>query len=120
MDIIYKSMVSTFMTYCRPLKLQEKTQLVFHSDNCQDSPALRVDRAEHVLVRVAFQHAYRGDLSFWLTSPAGTVSPLLLNRPLDSKAEFTDFTFLTRMSWDENPWGEWILEVSFGVKMEWI
>jgi hypothetical protein len=95
-----------------PIKSKEKARFEFYSDNCENKPSKRVDRAEHVMVRVRFQHARRGDLSFWLISPSGTISPLMVNRRKDGTKALTDFTFLTRMTWDENPRGKWILEIA--------
>ncbi|CAF96055.1 unnamed protein product, partial [Tetraodon nigroviridis] len=77
-------------------------------------PPARAERcyAEHVVARVTIAHNRRGDLSIRLTSPSGTVSQLLANRPNDDSTEgFNRWEFMTTHCWGERPAGRWTLEV---------
>ncbi|KAM4747497.1 furin-1-like [Rhinophrynus dorsalis] len=67
---------------------------------------------EHVQARLTLSYNRRGDLAIYLTSPMGTRSSLLAPRPHDYSADgFNDWAFMTTHSWDEDPAGEWILEI---------
>ncbi|XP_048473058.1 furin (paired basic amino acid cleaving enzyme) a [Rhincodon typus] len=67
---------------------------------------------EHVQARITLSYNRRGDLAIFLTSPMGTRSTLLAPRQHDYSSEgFTDWAFMTTHSWDENPSGEWVLEL---------
>uniref|UniRef100_A0A672IDD8 Proprotein convertase subtilisin/kexin type 5a n=1 Tax=Salarias fasciatus TaxID=181472 RepID=A0A672IDD8_SALFA len=81
---------------------------VHQSTGCAGAVAF----VEHVVARLSVAHRRRGDLSIWLTSPAGTVSELLANRPLDGSPEgFQDWDFLTAHCWGERAAGPWTLSV---------
>ena len=55
----------------------------------------------------------RGDITVDLTSPNGTVSKLLSQRPRDNSSEgFNEWPFMSVMFWGEDPTGEWTLTVS--------
>ncbi|KAM9734341.1 LOW QUALITY PROTEIN: proprotein convertase subtilisin/kexin type 5-like [Menidia menidia] len=72
----------------------------------------RVLHLEHVVVRLTVTHGRRGDLSITLTSPSGTVSELLANRPLDNSTEgFQNWDFMTTHCWGELAAGEWTLKI---------
>lgn len=47
----------------------------------------------------------------FLTSPRGTVSEILAQRPRDLSDEGIDFTFMTVHNWGEDPHGEWIFTI---------
>ncbi|GCB63232.1 hypothetical protein scyTo_0013176 [Scyliorhinus torazame] len=67
---------------------------------------------EHVQARITLSYNRRGDLAIYLNSPMGTRSTLLAQRQNDYSSEgFTDWAFMTTHSWDENPSGEWVLEL---------
>ena len=71
-----------------------------------------VNFLEHVQAHVTVEAARRGDISIYLTSPAGTKSQLLARRPHDSsRAGFHDWPFLTVFCWGEHPAGTWQLEI---------
>ena len=70
-----------------------------------------IQRLEHVQVSVNMSTRRRGDISVDLISPSGTRSKLLSCRPKDSHVGEWQFTFMTVHSWDEDPAGEWLLEV---------
>jgi subtilisin family serine protease len=69
-----------------------------------------ITKLEHVEVTVNVTHPYRGDLSFILTSPSGTVSKLMQGRP-DPNDNFSNWTFMSVQFWGENPVGNWTLKV---------
>uniref|UniRef100_T1KT62 furin n=1 Tax=Tetranychus urticae TaxID=32264 RepID=T1KT62_TETUR len=67
---------------------------------------------EHVQAKVNLSSTRRGDIHIYLTSPSGTRSTLLEQRPMDtSHSGFQDWPFMTVHSWGENPNGVWKLEV---------
>ncbi|XP_030045509.1 furin [Microcaecilia unicolor] len=71
-----------------------------------------ISSLEHVQARLTLSYNRRGDLAIYLTSPAGTRSTLLAPRPHDYSADgFNDWAFMTTHAWDEDPSGEWILEI---------
>ncbi|NXJ85044.1 FURIN protein, partial [Trogon melanurus] len=71
-----------------------------------------VSRLEHAQARLTLSYNRRGDLAIYLVSPMGTRSTLLAARPHDFSADgFNDWAFMTTHSWDEDPSGEWVLEI---------
>ncbi|KAG8180866.1 hypothetical protein JTE90_016881 [Oedothorax gibbosus] len=67
---------------------------------------------EHVQAKLTLSATRRGDIHIYLTSPSGTRSTLLAQRPVDgSRAGFQAWPFMTVHSWGENPDGVWKLEV---------
>ncbi|XP_030620621.1 furin (paired basic amino acid cleaving enzyme) b [Chanos chanos] len=71
-----------------------------------------VSSLEHVQARLTLSYNHRGNLAIHLISPLGTRSTLLAPRPQDSSSEgFNDWAFMTTHSWDEDPRGEWTLEI---------
>uniref|UniRef100_A0A8C2DGZ8 P/Homo B domain-containing protein n=1 Tax=Cyprinus carpio TaxID=7962 RepID=A0A8C2DGZ8_CYPCA len=88
---------------------------VFKSSGCSTQRLQWVVYLEHVVVRVTITHPHRGDLSVTLTSPSGTRSQLLTNRPNDHSNEgFLKWEFMTTHCWGERPTGDWILDISYG------
>ena len=69
-------------------------------------------RVEHVTVTVSATHAYRGDLVFVLTSPAGTKSTLINRAGDNSTSGYTNWTFSSVRHWGESAAGTWTLTVS--------
>ncbi|NXK14752.1 FURIN protein, partial [Herpetotheres cachinnans] len=71
-----------------------------------------ISRLEHAQARLTLSYNRRGDLAIYLVSPMGTRSTLLAARPHDFSADgFNDWAFMTTHSWDEDPSGEWVLEI---------
>ncbi|KAK1157158.1 proprotein convertase subtilisin/kexin type 4-like [Acipenser oxyrinchus oxyrinchus] len=67
---------------------------------------------EHTQARLSLTYSRRGDLSITLTSPRGTRSTLVAIRPFDtSTLGYSDWSFMTTHSWDEDPSGLWTLEL---------
>lgn len=67
---------------------------------------------EHVQSKVTLTASRRGDLHIYLTSPLGTKSTLLAQRPNDQAEQgFRNWPFMTVHSWGESPNGIWTLEV---------
>ncbi|KAM8862003.1 furin (paired basic amino acid cleaving enzyme) b [Synchiropus picturatus] len=89
------------------------SKLVFSKsvDACWGRPE-HVSSLEHVQARITLFHNQRGKLAIHLISPLGTRSTLLFPRPNDFSAEgFNDWAFMSTHSWDEDPQGEWTLEI---------
>ncbi|KAL2093617.1 hypothetical protein ACEWY4_010929 [Coilia grayii] len=71
-----------------------------------------VSSLEHVQARLTLSYKHRGNLAIHLISPLGTRSTLLHPRPQDMSSEgFNDWAFMSTHCWDEDPRGEWTLEV---------
>ncbi|KAH0620147.1 hypothetical protein JD844_014780 [Phrynosoma platyrhinos] len=80
-------------------------------DACRGK-ASYIGQLEHVQARLTLSYNRRGDLAIHLVSPMGTRSTLLAARPHDYSADgFNDWAFMTTHSWDEDPAGEWVLEI---------
>lgn len=68
---------------------------------------------EHVTVTVWIEHKRRGHVQVVLYGPHGTKSVLASPRRYDSATDgFPGWTFMTLKHWNEDPVGEWALEVS--------
>lgn len=67
---------------------------------------------EHVQARVSLRYSPRGALRVSLTSPMGTTSVLLTERPRDNEDILDDWAFLSVHFWGERPDGRWTLRVS--------
>ncbi|MBN3308952.1 furin-1 [Amia ocellicauda] len=80
-------------------------------DACIGKPEY-VNSLEHAQARLTLSYNRRGNLAIYLISPRGTRSTLLAPRPHDYSSEgFNDWAFMTTHSWDEDPRGEWTLEI---------
>ncbi|XP_063234781.1 furin-like protease 2 [Bacillus rossius redtenbacheri] len=67
---------------------------------------------EHVQCKVSLRFSPRGNLRILLTSPAGTTSVLLSERPRDVvSSSFDEWLFLSVHYWGERPGGRWTLQV---------
>ncbi|XP_013861969.1 proprotein convertase subtilisin/kexin type 5 [Austrofundulus limnaeus] len=85
---------------------------VFEATGCSGKALQHVVYVEHVVVGVTITHRHRGDLSITLTSPSGTVSQLLANRPHDNSTEgFQKWEFMTAHCWGEQAAGKWTLKI---------
>ncbi|XP_030564588.1 furin-like protease 2 isoform X4 [Drosophila novamexicana] len=70
---------------------------------------------EHVQCRITLRFFPRGNLRILLTSPMGTTSTLLFERPRDIvKSNFDDWPFLSVHYWGEKAEGRWTLQVING------
>uniref|UniRef100_A0A671KSF7 Furin-1-like n=1 Tax=Sinocyclocheilus anshuiensis TaxID=1608454 RepID=A0A671KSF7_9TELE len=71
-----------------------------------------VSSLEHAQAQLTLSYNRRGNLAIYLISPQGTRSTLLAPRPHDYSSDgFSDWAFMTTHSWDEDPRGEWSLEI---------
>ncbi|XP_043199028.1 furin-like protease 2 [Amphibalanus amphitrite] len=78
---------------------------------CQGSPQ-SVNFLEHVQCKVTLTHVPRGGLRILLSSPSGTVSTLLFERPQDVLgSSFDRWPFMSVHFWGERPEGVWNLTV---------
>uniref|UniRef100_A0AAQ6A3W1 Proprotein convertase subtilisin/kexin type 5a n=1 Tax=Amphiprion ocellaris TaxID=80972 RepID=A0AAQ6A3W1_AMPOC len=94
------------------IQLSSVLTSVYETTGCSSEALQHVVYVEHVIVRVIITHSHRGDLSITLTSPSGTVSQLLANRPLDDSSEgFQNWEFMTAHCWGEQAAGEWTLKI---------
>ncbi|KAG7300344.1 Furin-like protease 2, partial [Plutella xylostella] len=70
---------------------------------------------EHVQCKISLRFFPRGNLKILLTSPMGTTSTLLFERPRDVvSANFDDWPFLSVHYWGERAEGRWNLQVING------
>ena len=84
----------------RPIELKLKV-------NCANIRYL-----EHVQSKISLNATRRGDLHIYLTSPHGTRSTLLAQRPNDQTDQgFRSWPFMSVHNWGESPNGNWTLEV---------
>lgn len=68
---------------------------------------------EHVQCKISLRFFPRGNLRILLTSPMGTTSTLLFERPRDViSSNFDDWPFLSVHYWGEKAEGRWHLQVS--------
>lgn len=68
---------------------------------------------EHVQCKITLRFFPRGNLRILLTSPMGTTSTLLYERPRDIiKSNFDDWPFLSVHFWGEKAEGRWTLQVN--------
>ncbi|XP_076044014.1 furin-like protease 2 [Oratosquilla oratoria] len=82
------------------------------SDGCAGTSA-EVRYLEHVQARVSLRFSPRGNINIKLTSPSGTTSTLLFERPRDVLSErFDDWPFLSVHFWGEKAAGTWKLTVT--------
>ncbi|KAK9874872.1 hypothetical protein WA026_005686 [Henosepilachna vigintioctopunctata] len=78
-----------------------------------------INYLEHVEIRTTIKYSSRGSLEVHLTSPLGTVVQLLATRKLDHSTDgFVNWSFMSVMTWGENPRGVWTLTVEDKVGAE--
>lgn len=71
-----------------------------------------VRHLEHVQCKVTLRFFPRGNLRLLLTSPMGTTSTLLFERPRDVvSSNFDDWPFLSVHFWGERAEGRWTLQI---------
>ena len=94
-------MTQNFVTLNKIISFFQGLEIEFEiSDSCVGV----VDRLEHVIAKISLDFERRGDLRITLTSPSGTKSNILDERPFDySTRGFDNFDFLTVHMWDETP-----------------
>lgn len=81
------------------------------TDGCKGTGD-EVNYLEHVQVRITLNYHRRGNAVIHITSPSGTRSTILPQRPNDiMKGGFRDWAFLSVHFWEENPEGTWKLEI---------
>ncbi|KAE8748948.1 hypothetical protein FOCC_FOCC004353, partial [Frankliniella occidentalis] len=102
------------MTEERPIDAAKGALLEMQVDvnGCRGT-ANEIRFLEHVQARVTLRYSPRGALRVTLTSPMGTTSVLLSERPLDTESSnLDDWAFLSVHYWGERPDGRWTLRVS--------
>ncbi|GFS03269.1 proprotein convertase subtilisin/kexin type 5 [Elysia marginata] len=79
---------------------------------CHGDPGKEINFLEHVQARVSLTFYRRGQAVIYLTSPSGTRSKLLQERPSDvTPGGFDDWPFLSVQFWGERPNGIWTLDI---------
>ncbi|KAH9519597.1 Neuroendocrine convertase 2 [Bulinus truncatus] len=93
-------------TFGKPLRL------TIESDGCIGKDD-EVNYLEHVQAFVSLRSTYRGCVTMYLTSPMGTTSMILSQRPNDDddKNGFTRWPFMTTHTWAELSRGTWTLDI---------
>lgn len=93
-------------SFGKPLHMNIETDGCFGTEN-------EVNYLEHVQAFVTLRSTYRGCVTMYLTSPMGTTSMILSQRPNDDddKNGFTRWPFMTTHTWSELSRGTWRLEV---------
>lgn len=95
-----------------PKDLNRKAESTIFTNGC-NSTENEIQRIEHVEVDVTFTFSLRGSIQLFLISPSGTKSQLLTRRNHDNmQSSSLQWTFMTLQFWDENPYGNWILQMS--------
>ncbi|XP_055338068.1 furin-like protease kpc-1 isoform X2 [Paramacrobiotus metropolitanus] len=85
--------------------------LTLQTDGCKDA-AQHVKYLEHVQAQLTLSAARRGEIEIYLTSPQGTRSTLLQQRPRDNNRQgFHQWPFMTVFNWGEISYGNWTLEI---------
>ncbi|XP_065335368.1 furin-like protease 2 isoform X1 [Cloeon dipterum] len=83
-------------------------------DGCTDTYN-EIRYLEHVQCKLSLRFFPRGNLRILLTSPMGTTSVLLFERPRDVvSSSFDDWPFLSVHFWGERPQGRWTLQIING------
>lgn len=97
----------------RPIEPSFGHTLVTHMDVSGCSGTLNEVRfLEHVQCKITLRFFPRGNLKILLTSPMGTTSTLLFERPRDVvSSNFDDWPFLSVHYWGEKADGRWTLQV---------
>lgn len=87
--------------------------LTLHMDVDACSNSLNeVNFLEHVQCKISLRFFPRGNLRILLTSPMGTTSTLLFERPRDViSSNFDDWPFLSVHFWGEKSAGRWTLQI---------
>ncbi|KAL5259763.1 hypothetical protein ACHWQZ_G010012 [Mnemiopsis leidyi] len=112
-----------------PLRILNMRTTIYPED-CIDKATNRsgkdhLSKLEHVQLYITMHTPTRGDIVLKLTSPSGTTSKLLSMRPEDSpdmsrghsanpRSGFKNWAFMTVNFWDENPYGQWQLQIING------
>lgn len=97
----------------RQIDASFKYTLTLHMDVDACSGTLNeVSFLEHVQCKISLRFFPRGNLRILLTSPMGTTSTLLFERPRDViSSNFDDWPFLSVHFWGEKAEGRWTLQV---------
>lgn len=106
-------LVDSFLFYYSILDKTYSSETKFHTNvtGCEGTES-EVRYLEHVQCKITLNFQPRGNLRLVLTSPQGTPSTLLSQRPRDEvSAALNDWPFLSVHFWGEDPRGIWALTV---------
>jgi proprotein convertase subtilisin/kexin type 5 len=88
-----------------------KVKVFMDVDGCAGTNS-EIRYLEHVQCKISLRFFPRGNLRILLTSPMGTTSVLLFERPRDvASSNFDDWPFLSVHFWGEQAHGRWTLEI---------
>ncbi|XP_063770373.1 proprotein convertase subtilisin/kexin type 4 isoform X2 [Pseudophryne corroboree] len=94
-----------------PQQVSSSLVLSQNISSCTGTPNY-VLSLEHVQAQISLSYTRRGDLEIYLTSPMGTRTVLVALRPYDTSIKgYSNWTFMSTHTWDENPQGMWTLEL---------
>lgn len=87
-------------------------RMAISSNGCAGTES-EVNFLEHVQAFITLRSSYRGCVTMYLTSPMGTTSMILSQRPNDDddKNGFTRWPFMTTHTWAELSRGIWTLDI---------
>nr|CAA48730.1 LPC2 [Lymnaea stagnalis] len=93
-------------TFGKPLRMSIESDGCFGTEN-------EVNYLEHVQAFITLRSTYRGCVTMYMTSPMGTTSMILSQRPNDDddKNGFTRWPFMTTHTWAEMSRGTWTLDI---------
>lgn len=102
-----------FSPFCRPIDpIPGNTLTVYMDVNGCPATLNEVRYLEHVQCKISLRFFPRGNLRIDLTSPMGTTSTLLFERPRDVvSSNFDDWPFLSVHFWGEKAEGRWTLRI---------
>ncbi|XP_066931193.1 furin-like [Clytia hemisphaerica] len=85
--------------------------LKYNTTACSESSSY-ISKLEHVKIYVTLDSLPRGGLEISVQSPSGTIAPILRPRGKDLYASsFDNWGFLSVFFWDEDPVGEWTINI---------
>lgn len=97
-----------------PAAVGQVLQVRMDVDGCHNTYN-EVRFLEHVQCKISLRYFPRGNLRILLTSPMGTTSTLLFERPRDVvSSNFDDWPFLSVHYWGEKADGRWTLQIVNG------
>ncbi|XP_059147948.1 neuroendocrine convertase 2-like isoform X1 [Physella acuta] len=96
----------------KPFSFGKPLRMSIESDGCFGTEN-EVNYLEHVQAFITLRSTYRGCVTMYLTSPMGTTSMILSQRPNDDddKNGFTRWPFMTTHTWAELSRGAWTLDI---------
>lgn len=106
-------MITRWLIFSSELRTGEPIQIDLKSTGCASEAGNHIRYLEHVQLFVTIEYSKRGSLHLNLTSPMGTDTMLLSERPGDySKEGFKNWPFMSVHTWGEDPSGVWQIRIN--------